>query len=126
MELRQYFTVKEEKCLNDLMFIHPILLNVLTDFIIWSHTRNLPVVLTRIIDEKIPGISTSNTHAEGRAIDISIKGWDVDSIDQCRHYFNKKYQDVAAIGEQSKRPILIPYIEHGTASHIHIQIKPIK
>lgn len=37
--------------------------------------RGLPLVFTSIIREGIKGVSISKTHIEGRAFDISVKGW---------------------------------------------------
>lgn len=37
--------------------------------------RKLPLLFSSIIREGILGVSTSRTHIEGRAFDISVKGW---------------------------------------------------
>lgn len=37
--------------------------------------RKLPLLFTSIIRDGIPGVSVSRTHIEGRAFDISVRGW---------------------------------------------------
>ena len=60
----------------------------------------IPMVITSIIRGKIPGISTSDTHAEGRAFDVSIKGMTTDDIDDilitCNRYFAKNFGAISS------------------------------
>lgn len=106
-----------------MMLIHPVLLIVFADFNYWAHQRGLPVQVTRVIDEKIEGVSVSTTHEEGRAIDVSLRGWTTDDIDDCVAHFNNKYYDVAAISYSDGIPRLIPPVNHGLAPHFHLQIR---
>lgn len=41
----------------------------------YCYKRNLPLLFSSIIREGILGVSVSKTHIEGRAFDISVKGW---------------------------------------------------
>jgi hypothetical protein len=47
-----------------------------------AQRRRLPILITSIIRGRIPGVSESDTHATGRAFDMSIHGWSVDDIDE--------------------------------------------
>lgn len=56
-------------------------LKILADYV-YDHcdAHQLPLVITSIIRPKIKGVSVSNTHAEGRAFDISVRGWSYEDI----------------------------------------------
>ena len=89
----------------------------------WAGKRKLPFVITRAIDAMIPGVSTSRTHEEGRAVDVSVKGWDCDHIDDFIHDSNKEFAD--KIGAISAKDGVSRFcVFHvGTAAHIHLQTR---
>jgi hypothetical protein len=47
----------------------------------FATSRRLPILITSIIRPKIEGLSVSDTHAQGRAFDVSVRGWTVDDLD---------------------------------------------
>lgn len=99
------------------------------DFKKYCSDRSLPVpVITRIIDERIPGVSKTDTHKDGRAIDISSKGWHADEIEDVVSYFAVKYEDWGAIPfptHDTPYPDPNPLVHHyGVGYHFHLQIRP--
>ena len=89
----------------------------------WCDKRKLPFVITRCIDEMIPGVSKTNIHADGRAVDVSVHGWSADDIDDFLHDMNEKYaESIGAISiSDGKKRFLI--MHPGTACHFHFQVR---
>lgn len=54
--------------------------------------RGLPLLFTSIIREGIPGVSVSKTHIEGRAFDISVRGWKESDILDLVHWMNETFR----------------------------------
>jgi len=103
-------------------FIHPVLQIVHAQIILYCYMNNLPYDITRTIGKGIPGISTSTTHEEARAIDFSVRGWTDKQRDNFVKEFNDRFKSIAAISAKSKVPVLA--VDHkGTGWHIHIQIR---
>ena len=126
-DLTPSFKFKYDKDMAGMTLIHPILLMVFADFNLWAYERDLPVKVTRIIDERIEGISVSDTHSEGRAIDVSVVGWSTDEIDDAIFYFNKLYADLyGAYSYSDGHPRIVVPPNHGTAPHLHFQIRRFK
>ena len=115
---------KHEKDLNRVLFLHPVALIILFDMFVYCSKKNLPFVVTSTVstieeDQKIG--RRSATHREGRAFDLSVKGWSTDEIDDFMFYFQRKYREFAAKNKKGEQ-VLIPPINHGTAPHFHVQI----
>jgi len=123
-DLPTRFSLKYDKDMLGLTLIHPVLLFVFADLNLYCMERSLPLVITRIIDERIDGVSVSDTHEEGRAIDVSLIGWTTDDIDEVIYRFNAKYAEAyGAYSYSDSKPRLIVDPRHGTAPHLHIQIR---
>lgn len=89
----------------------------------WCDSRKVPFVITRCIDEMIPGVSKTNIHADGRAVDVSVKGWDADTIDDFIHDSNKEFSDkIGAISVSDGKPRFCVY-HCGVGYHLHLQTK---
>ena len=118
------FTFRDDEDMIDLMLIHPILLWIFADINMWAYERALPVVITRVVDERIEGVSKTDIHKDGRAIDISLRGWQEPDIKEVVYIFNAKYSEMyGAFSLSDNQPRLIPDVDHGTAPHLHIQIR---
>jgi hypothetical protein len=92
--------------------------------IVYASVRGLPVSITETVttpeeDQKLKRVSKS--HAEGRAFDLSTRGWDEQDIALFMKNFNQKYAAVAAIGGSGK-PTLIVRHDTGHGDHFHFQI----
>jgi len=123
--LSTFFYCSEGIAITDLQRVSPRLIVVLGDLIENLHRRGMPPLkMTSIIRDKNSKIkSASRTHQEGRAIDISIMGWDVEEADDIVHDFNSKYEDIAAISASDGVPRLMLLHNSGYGPHIHIQVR---
>lgn len=111
-----YFTFKEPERLKEIQLINPLLGIVLFDMAYYCYIRKLPMTITSMIrtfEENKAMNAKSSTHVEGRAFDLSIKGWDLFKIDEFCQHFNSKYIEFA-------KPLVICH--EGTAAHIHVQV----
>ncbi|MGE3607991.1 MAG: hypothetical protein AB7I27_00285 [Bacteriovoracaceae bacterium] len=98
---------------------------ILIDYVI-SHceTYNLPLTITSIIRPKIKGISKSVTHQEGRAFDISVRGWSHEDIRFLVDNINEKFT-IGAISlkdGKEREAIYEDGVNAGTAPHLHFQV----
>jgi hypothetical protein len=117
----QLWTFKEGCDPNEFTYLHPILLHIFFDLVSWAIHKKLPIVVTRMVDGMIPGISISDTHGQGRAIDFSIIGWTTNDMDACQEYINDKYaEDFGAIGITDGIKKCLKFHD-GTALHGHVQ-----
>lgn len=88
----------------------------------WAEKRKLPFVITRAIDEMIPNASKTNIHADGRAVDVSVKAWNADDLDDFIHDSNKEFASIGAISFTDKVARFCVY-HVGTGPHFHLQIR---
>ena len=110
--------------LNDMKKIHPCLAIVFYEFVLYCTTHGLPCKVSSITDNA-PG-RKSNTHATGRAIDISGRAhWKDDSFHRNRIIFhlNKKYGKAWGTSKDGKDPKVIIWHDAGTGPHFHMQCK---
>ena len=126
--LSMNFYCKEGVALTDIQKISPRLLVVLGDLIEQAERRGLPPlkITSMIRGENSKVKSASKTHQTGRAIDISIMGWDVEEVDDIVTEFNQKYEDIAAISNSDLKPRLMICHNVGYGPHIHIQVRPME
>ena len=104
--------------------MHPLVLMLMGEMTAWAWSQRLPVVITETfttLDEDLALKRVSSTHREGRAFDMSTKGWSQNSIDQFIELFSKKYQGVAAQTSDGK-PLLILHHDSGHGDHFHVQL----
>jgi len=106
------------------LFLHPLALMILCDAVHWARVRNLPANIAETVttpseDKALNRVSDS--HAQGRAFDLSTRGWDEESIAKFIEEFNRRYGSLAAIGS-SGNPALIVRHDTGRGDHFHIQI----
>lgn len=105
--------------------VHPNLL-ILAQFAYeYCQEYNLPMVITSIIRPRIPEISRTDTHAQGRAFDISVRGWSDHDIEYLVQATNKKFH-IGAISLRDKLEREAVYedgVSYGTAPHIHFQVR---
>jgi hypothetical protein len=104
--------------------LHPLTLMILADAVHWARVRGLPASITETVttaaeDKALNRVSDS--HAEGRAFDMSTRGWDEESIAKFTEEFSKRYGAIAAFGK-SGNPALIVRHDSGRGDHFHIQI----
>ncbi len=100
------------------------LLKIIPYMIEWCNKNSVPFVVTRALSENIEDVSKSNTHPEGRAVDVSVKGWTADKIYEFEAYWNahgfcKSYGAVSAKDGVAR---LVVY-HSGVGFHLHLQVK---
>lgn len=116
------FKTPEE--VEEITMLLPELLLILADMNLYCKDK-LPFTITRMIDGRIPGLSVSNTHQEGRAFDVSVRGWKEADIETFTKHFNLKYSnEYGAYSLRDGLPRTVVY-HNGTAPHFHIQIRPL-
>lgn len=116
---------KTEIIKQQALSLHPLILMVLCEMTAWAWAQGLPVVITETVtneaqDAQFNRISPS--HREGRAFDMSTRGWDEARINEFMSVFSKKYQSIAAIGLKTGKPELIVRHDTGHGDHFHVQI----
>lgn len=113
---------KDREDMKHLERIHPNLWYLLGCFVKYASDRNLPVIITSIIRPRL-AMSVSDTHAQGRAIDISCRGWPIDQCLEAVDFFKDRYYDIGAISKETKEPAPLVY-HKGNEWHFHLQVKP--
>ncbi len=77
-------------------------------------------VTTKAEDKALKRVSDS--HQEGRAFDVSTRGWNDWGIQEFMSSFESKYKALGAIGHKDGKPVLIVRHDTGRGDHFHIQI----
>lgn len=117
--IREY--MKDHSRLHDLS---PILLLVMADLIVWGIERGIPIMITDTVSDLNEDAAlerVSSTHREGRAFDVSAKGWTTEQIEECVRSFSFKYRNIAALSKHGD-PRLVYVHDAGTGKHLHFQI----
>lgn len=75
---------------------------LLLDWLVgYSTKRGVPILITSVIRPRIAGVSVSDTHEDGRAFDISVRGWMKKDIDACVEECNRLYSSIGATGKSN-------------------------
>lgn len=115
---------KTKKIHQRSLFMHPLVSLILVDMYWYAAVHNIPFVVTstvRTVEENERVGASHNTHVEGRAFDLSVKGWGKKFRRQFCEEFNRRYKKEAAISSRTLKPTLC--VDHvGTAAHIHVQV----
>jgi len=119
----QKFTLKDDVVLEDIMLISPKVLIVLGHLITFADVRGLPVVVTSIISDREDVQSVSRTHEEGRALDVSIKGWSLADVNDCIDQLDNIVGHYGAISfSDNERRVAIHHNYKGQGDHLHLQV----
>lgn len=97
---------------------------VLCDVLLWCFNRGIVPVITEAVttkDEDDALNRTSSTHREGRAFDISTRGWKRDLIDECVRVFSFKYRNIGAVMSNGDTKVVY-FHNAGTGPHLHFQV----
>jgi len=119
------YELKKECKQEDLQMIEPALLILFTRVVLYCAEWKIPCMVTSIISdrENVASVSTSSTHEEGRALDISTRGMTEQHIYRLVHIMNMEYRDIAAISAIDGQPRAAIYHDAGTGPHIHLQVR---
>lgn len=117
---------KPEVNINDWDHVDTNLLLLLDYAVDFATSRDLPILITSIIRPQIKGISVSKTHEQGRAFDLSVRGWTIYQIKQLADGANDKF-NIGAISYSTHLEQEVVYedgVSAGTAPHLHFQVRP--
>lgn len=124
ISLQETVMFKTKKIHQRSLFMHPLVSMILIDMYWYTINHNRPFVVTstvRTVEENERVGASHLTHVQGRAFDLSVKGWSKKFRKQFCDEFNKRYRKEAAISSSTLRPTLC--VDHvGTAAHIHVQV----
>lgn len=114
---------KYKKDFNRFLGLNPLALVLLADMNYWCKLNNMPFRITSTVstekeDENLNRVST--THREGRAFDISVKGWTEKQTERFIYHFENKFALHAAKNKEGENRLIVRHV--GTADHLHIQI----
>jgi hypothetical protein len=111
--------------IEEIEYLSPWLLVILGDILLWSLSKKLAVNITSLMREMNDGISESKTHQEGRAFDLSVKGWTLEQIKELASYINLKYSAIGAKSAKDGSVNTCFYHNNGHGWHFHVQVRPI-
>lgn len=116
----EYFKTNSHRIIE----CHPIIVYIAAGLSIWGESNNIPVIFTESVtsvfeDGKLKRVSS--THRDGRALDVSTKGWSQKYIDEAIKFLNDGYGHFAATGPRGEKRLVV-YHDSGTGFHLHIQI----
>ncbi len=90
---------------------------------IFAFNNNLPIRITSHLEDKNhprPKVRVFNTHKDGRALDLSVRGWSRSKMVELCKRMNKELAHFGAISYYSKKAK--PCVLHrGRGLHIHLQ-----
>jgi hypothetical protein len=113
---------KHEKDKELILLLNPIMISLLYGVVIPIIKRDYPdyeITITRTVDEKIKGVSVSNSHAEGRAVDIRIFDMEGDQAKKITTDLNLNLSDqfgAISLSDGKRRFAILE------SSHLHLQI----
>lgn len=116
---------KDSKMLTRVSGCHPFVVMLIGEMAIWSWVNNMPFIVTETLttfDEDSALKRMSATHREGRAFDVSTRGWSETKIQEFIAIFGQKYNAIAALNPKDGKPQLIVRHDTGRGDHFHIQI----
>jgi hypothetical protein len=141
--MRRYQFINYSEGVNnlDLNYMHPSLLLLLAHINLFCLENDLEFKITSIFrsaerDKQLGAVS--KTHQEGRAIDVSIYGWDDEVVDfleaqindlvEIEHLENgapNPFYQIGAISSKDfkQRAIVVHNNHDGPGGHAHIQVR---
>jgi hypothetical protein len=116
------FEIKEPDVkLEDMYLMKPSLIIVWGFLSKFCHVKNLECKITNI-KTKFPQ-SVSNTHPEGRALDISLHSWSILQVRESIEYLERHAGHLGAIVGRGQRRLVVHH-DIGLGDHLHIQTAP--
>jgi hypothetical protein len=117
------FKLNEDVLAEDILMLQPATLFLLSQVVLWCSAHKLSCVITSFISDRENVKAKTMTHSEGRAFDLSIKGWTKFDIARFVFHFNTKYKDIAAIAASDNQPKAVVYGDKNHRDHMHMQVK---
>lgn len=110
---------------NDMLYLNPHLLLIFSYIVVFCYERGLPCNFTSMVRHPGDGISTSTTHQEGRAFDLSLRDWAPSYIEQLEEGVSKAFDHIGAISSKTltSRPIYVHPNAESEGYHAHLQVR---
>jgi hypothetical protein len=120
---------KDDVNARDLEMIQPALLILITATELYCARFNLPFTITSLVNDRHdkdgkPIRSVSSSHRDGRAADISIRGWSETHVERFVYFLNRDYSDIAAVSAIDGAKRAAVRHDSGYGDHIHLQVRP--
>ena len=113
--------IKPEVDIFDLLRVDPVILGMIAFTYEYCTQYNLPCVITSLMEDA-PN-RKFKTHSDGRAADLSSRGWGDFHIARFQHEFKKVFKGKGAFNSKGEdRPIVYHKVEGGV-SHFHMQVR---
>lgn len=125
--LYQYVKLKQGTDPSELLSVHPSMLILLSECASYAKEQKIDLVVSDILSEALDDAKlqrVSKTHAEGRAIDLSVHGWSVDQIQGLISRINSKYTNIGAVSAVTGKGTPVVFHNNGNGWHFHLQCKP--
>jgi len=106
---------------EDLAMLTPKMLIVLGYASLFAEKNGLPFTVTNIKHKFEESIS--NTHPEGRAVDISVEGWTHEDSDKLVLFLEQNCEELGAVGGMSGIRRIVVRHDVGYGDHIHLQVE---
>ena len=117
------FEIKEpDVSLDDMLIMKPSLVIVWGFLLKFCSMHEIPCRITNI-KTKFPK-SVSDTHPQGRAIDISVRGWSILHVRDAQDYLERNVGHLGAIVGRGDRRVSVFHNVYG--DHLHLQVAPEK
>lgn len=123
MESEFRLTFKEDVDPRDIRLMTSLCVILFTELINFCKHRKLPLEITSLVNDRGNVKAKSSTHEDGRAFDVSLKGWSAFDIDDCVSYFNTYYRNIAAISSRDQKERAAVYGDPLHLDHIHFQVR---
>lgn len=128
LNLKRWINFKNPLDECHLLYCHPSLIVVLASMSMWAKSNHVPFIVTSVIRSKAENDalgSKSLTHVEGRAADISVKGWSATDVDLFERDWNANKLNTyyGAISSTDYTRKLVVVHGKGDNLHIHVQVK---
>lgn len=120
-DIRSYCKAGEAE---DIIRMHPITVMILAAAIVWAEERGLPVSVTETLSAKAEDVAlrrVSRTHLEGRAFDISMRGWNPEAQKAIVENLDASFAKYGAVNQGGELALCRVH-DAGTGLHLHVQI----
>lgn len=119
--MQRFWTAKHNNVdYEEMSFTNPFLGIIFYYLVAWANEHKLPVIQTSVLGKAKGRIS--KTHEEGRAIDISVRGWPEKLIQEIKNEMNSIYRDWGTC-RPGGIPKVFVYHDAGSGFHIHLQVR---
>lgn len=118
--MKKQFKIKDDVNAGQFTYLVPDSFIVLAHVVRFCNQSALPLVVTNLIYKF--AVSKSNTHPQGRAFDISVRGWTITDIKRCIKHVTEKCGHLGAISGITLTPRVAYFHDSGLGAHIHFQV----